>query len=231
MRTRARGRCCLAATALGAECAQSAHFFLFLECKEDVIMKIYDITQPLFECVVFPGDPAPQKQTLMEVSKGEVCNLTAFSMCAHNGTHVDAPYHFLDEGKKLDELPLETWIGEVFVADHEGDVTEEDAKAMLARSGGAKRLLVKGKSVITSQAAKVFAQAGLLLVGNESQTVGPEDAPKEVHLILLGAGMALLEGVRLEKVPEGNYLLHAAPLNLGAVDGAPCRAVLLEMEK
>ena len=134
------------------------------------------------------------------------------------------------EGKKLNALPLETWIGEVFVADHEGDVTKEDAESMLVRSGGAKRILVKGKSVITSQAAKVFAQAGLLLVGNESQTVGPEEAPKEVHLILLGAGMALLEGVRLEKVPEGNYLLNAAPLNLGAVDGAPCRAVLIEME-
>ena len=134
-------------------------------------MKIYDITQPLFACVVFPGDPAPQKQTLMEVDKGDVCNLTAFSMCAHNGTHVDAPYHFLNDGKKLDELPLETWIGEVFVADHEGDVTKEDAEAMLARSGGAKRLLVKGKSVITSQAAKVFAQAGLLLVVKAWQAV------------------------------------------------------------
>ena len=193
-------------------------------------MKIYDITQPLFECVVFPGDPAPCKQNLMEVGKGDVCNLTAFSMCAHNGTHVDAPYHFLDEGKKLNELPLKTWIGEVFVADHEGDVTKEDAEAMLARSGGAQRLLVKGRSVITSQAASVFAQAGLLLIGNESQTVGPENAPKEVHLILLGAGMALLEGVRLAEVPEGTYLLNAAPLNLGAVDGAPCRAVLMKME-
>ena len=193
-------------------------------------MKIYDITQPLFESVVFPGDPAPQKETLLQISKGDACNLTALSMCAHNGTHVDAPYHFVNEGKTLCEMPLETWIGEVFVADHEGDVTEEDAKAILARSGGAERILIKGKSVVTEAAAKVFADAKLRLVGNESQTVGPEDGPRAVHLILLGAGVALLEGVRLEKVPEGTYFLNAAPINLGAVDGAPCRAVLLELD-
>lgn len=193
-------------------------------------MKIYDITQPLFESVVFPGDPAPQKETLLQISKGDACNLTALSMCAHNGTHVDAPYHFVNEGKTLCEMPLETWIGEVFVADHEGDVTEEDAKAILARSHGAERILIKGKSVVTEAAAKVFADAKLRLVGNESQTVGPEDGPRAVHLILLGAGVALLEGVRLEKVPEGTYFLNAAPINLGAVDGAPCRAVLLELD-
>ena len=193
-------------------------------------MKIYDITQPLFESVVFPGDPAPQKETLLQISKGDACNLTALSMCAHNGTYVDAPYHFVNEGKTLCEMPLETWIGEVFVADHEGDVTEEDAKAILARSHGAERILIKGKSVVTEAAAKVFADAKLRLVGNESQTVGPEDGPRAVHLILLGAGVALLEGVRLEKVPEGTYFLNAAPINLGAVDGAPCRAVLLELD-
>lgn len=191
-------------------------------------MKIYDITQPLFECVVFPGDPAPQKETLLQVSNGDVCNLTAFSMCAHNGTHVDAPYHFLNDGKKLNELPTETWIGEVYVADHEGDVTAADAAEILKKSSGAGRLLIKGKSVITEEAAKVFADAKLLLIGNESQTVGPEDAPRAVHLILLGAGMALLEGIRLAGVPEGTYFLNAAPLNLGAVDGAPCRAVLIK---
>ena len=107
-------------------------------------------------------------------------------------------------------------------------MTEADAKEILKRSGKTERLLIKGKSVITEEAAKVFADARLRLIGNESQTVGPEDAPKAVHLILLGAGMALLEGVRLEAVPEGIYMLHAAPINLGKVDGAPCRAVLIE---
>ena len=68
----------------------------------------------------------------------------------------------------------------------------------------------------------------MLLLGNESQTVGPVDAPMAVHLTLLGAGVILLEGVRLEKVPEGIYLLNAAPLNLAGVEGSPCRAMLID---
>ena len=74
----------------------------------------------------------------------------------------------------------------------------------------------------------MFAAAELLLLGNESQTVGPEDAPMEVHLILLGARVILLEGIRLAEVPEGVYFLNAAPLNLSGADGSPCRAVLVE---
>ena len=75
--------------------------------------------------------------------------------------------------------------------------------------------------------ARAFADARVLLFGNESQTVGPEDAPMEVHLILLGAEAVLLEGIRLADVPEGVYLLNAAPLNLSGAEGAPCRALLI----
>ena len=67
------------------------------------------------------------------------------------------------------------------------------------------------------------------LVGNESQTVGPEEAPKAVHLTMLSAEIVLLEGIRLKDVPEGVYMLNAAPLNLGGADGAPCRAVLISL--
>ena len=88
---------------------------------------------------------------------------------------------------------------------------------------------MKGKAVVTEDAAKVFAEAGLLLYGNESQTVGPEDAPMAVHLIMLGAEIVLLEGIRLGEVDEGTYLLNCAPLNLGGSDGAPCRAILMSM--
>ena len=72
----------------------------------------------------------------------------------------------------------------------------------------------------------MFRAHGVKLVGNESQTVGPEDAPKEVHMILLGSGAGLLEGIRLARISEGKYFLMAQPLNLGGCDGAPCRAVL-----
>lgn len=213
-------------------------------------MKIYDISQEVFNCTVFPGDPQPKREVMMKIADGAICNLTALSMCAHNGTHVDAPYHFLDDGKTIDQVNLEHFIGWAFVAEHEGEVSAEDAKRILEKAHAAavakesatagtglsgemleapKRILIKGKSVVTLEAAEVFAEAGILLLGNESQTVGPEDAPMQVHLKLLGAQVVLLEGVRLGAVPEGVYLLHAAPINLGGADGAPCRATLMEV--
>ncbi|MCR5716262.1 MAG: cyclase family protein [Lachnospiraceae bacterium] len=216
-------------------------------------MKIYDISQEVFGCVVFPGDPAPERIALKRIGNGDVCNLTALSMCAHNGTHVDAPYHFIKDGKTIDEVSLDRWIGYAYVAAHHGPVSAQDAEEMLRRakeaaqgyrdahrageagtSGAAcdahLRILMKGKAYLTNEAAEVFAAHRILLFGNESQTVGPEDAPRQVHLTLLGAQVVLLEGIRLEEVPEGVYFLQAAPINLGGADGAPCRATLIDWE-
>lgn len=191
---------------------------------------IIDITQELFSCKVFPGDPAPQRQVLGSMAKGDLYNLTAFSMCAHNGTHVDAPAHFIADGRTLDQLPPEVFVGDCYVARHAGEVTAQDMRKILekARAAGAeKRILVAGKATLTAEAARLLAAEKPLLYGNESQTVGPENAPMEVHKILLGADVALLEGVVLSAVEEGRYFLSAAPLNLGGCEGAPCRAVLV----
>ena len=193
-------------------------------------MKIYDISQEVFSCQVYPGDPAPERKILSAMEKGDLYNLTAFSMCAHNGTHIDAPFHFLNDGKTVDQLPLETFVGESYVARHEGDVTAADAQAILKKANGIQRILLAGKLTVTAEAAQVFADSGILLLGNESQTVGPENAPMQVHLILLGKGIVLLEGIVLKNVLEGRYFLSAAPLNLGGADGAPCRAYLIQTE-
>ena len=190
-------------------------------------MKFYDITQELFSCAVYPGDPAPERTVLGSTTAGDLYNLTALSLCAHNGTHIDAPFHFLHDGKTVDELELDVFVGDCFVARHEGDVTAADAEEILRKAAGAERILIAGRATVTEAAARVFASGGILLLGNESQTVGPEDAPMQVHLILLGSGIALLEGVVLEDVPEGQYFLSAAPLKLGGADGAPCRAYLI----
>lgn len=192
-------------------------------------MKIYDISQEVFSCAVYPGDPEPQKHTLSATEDGSLYNLTAFYMCAHNGTHIDAPFHFLSKGRTVDQMDLSVFVGDCYVARHTGDVTAGDAQAILKRAAGAGRILIAGKATVTAEAADVFAASGILLIGNESQTVGPEDAPMQVHLILLGKGIALLEGVVLKDVPEGRYFLSAAPLNLAGADGAPCRAILVEM--
>ena len=192
-------------------------------------MRFFDISQEIFTCAVYPGDPAPAREVLASLDAGDVINLTAFSMCAHNGTHVDAPAHFIADGDTVDKLPLAKTVGMACVISHTGDVTAEHAMQMLTLAGNCKKLLVKGDATLTLQAAHVLAEAGIDLYGNESQTVGPESAPMAVHLCLLGAGVVLLEGIRLASVPDGTYLLCAAPLNLGGADGAPCRAVLIDL--
>ena len=194
-------------------------------------MKIYDISQELFGCAVYPGDPQPERFVTLSIKNGDVCNLTAFKMCAHNGTHVDAPFHFYADGKTIDQVDLDRFIGWAYVAERDGDISADDAKNILKAANGCERILVKGKAVVTKEAAQVFSKARIKLFGNESQTVGPLDAPKEVHLIMLGAEIVLLEGIRLEKVPVGKYFLNAVPLNLGGADGSPCRATLLEMQE
>ncbi len=198
-------------------------------------VKIYDISQEVFGCAVYPGDPHPKREIILKISEGAVCNLSAFSMCAHNGTHVDAPLHFLDGGKSVDRVDLDQFIGYAWVTAHEGPLLAADAQRILEAAAqrdarAAERILVKGRAVVTAEAAQVFADHKIKLFGNESQTVGPEEAPMEVHLIMLGAGIVLLEGIRLAAVEEGVYLLHAAPLNLGGAEGAPCRATLISTD-
>ena len=194
-------------------------------------MKIYDISQEVFSCAVYPGDPKPEKQTVYSTGAGDLYNLSFFAMCAHNGTHVDAPFHFLHDGKTVDQIDLSHFVGDCFVARHEGDVTAADAENILKKADGAERILIAGNATVTIEAAEVFAAGGIKLLGNEGQTVGPENAPMQVHLILLRREIALLEGIVLQGIPEGQYFLCAAPLNLGGADGAPCRAYLIDLEK
>lgn len=190
-------------------------------------MKIYDISQEIFSCRVYPGDPKPERKILCTIEGGELYNLTAFSMCAHNGTHIDAPFHFFDEGKTVSQMELDTFVGDCYVARHNGDVTAADAAEILQKAGNLPRILIAGHATVTAGAAEIFAAAGICLLGNESQTVGPENAPMQVHKILLQRNIAILEGVVLTDVPQGRYFLSAAPLCLAGADGAPCRAYLI----
>ncbi len=194
-------------------------------------MKIYDISQEILSCTVYPGDPQPQRDILQDMNTGAVYNLSAFQMCAHNGTHIDAPAHFIKDGKTIDMMPIEAFVGMTYVAEHDGIVSAQDASSILEKAKktdteASRRILIKGNAEVSVEAAEVFARADLLLLGNESQSVGPTDAPMAVHKTLLSRDIVLLEGVRLSDVPEGVYMLHAAPLHIAGAEGSPCRATL-----
>lgn len=167
------------------------------------------------------------------MDSGDLYNLSEFSMCAHNGTHVDAPLHFIKGADPVDKLDLETVVGKSYVAGFEGVLGRADAENILREARGigadaARRILIRGDATVTDEAAEAFADACILLIGVESQSVGPIDAPMNAHRILLGAGTILLEGLRLDGVPCGEYLLCAAPLKLSGLEGAPCRAILIK---
>ena len=194
-------------------------------------MKIIDISQEVLSCKVYEGDPCPAAERLMDMQKGELYNLSSFSMCAHNGTHIDAPSHFLRDGKTVEQISLEHFVGECYVAKHCGDILSTDAREILERAknhGADKHILIKGNATVTEDAARVFAQAKILLLGNESQSVGPIDSPMQVHKILLSENIVLLEGIVLDNAQEGRYILNCAPLNIKGFEGSPCRAILIE---
>lgn len=191
-------------------------------------MKIYDITQELFTGKVYPGDPAPSFNRVLKISEGAPCNLTELRLGAHNATHMDAPYHFYDNGITMEQLDLYRCIGPCTVASLSGRSPEVIADLL---KNSKKRLLIKGETIVSLDIAKLLNFYGIVLVGVEGQSVGPVDAPIPVHLELLKKEVVILEGLVLQNVPEGEYFLSAAPIKLGGSDGAPCRAVLLDFDE
>ena len=192
---------------------------------------IIDISQEITKCKVYGDDPAPCVLKLSNMEDGEIYNLSLFSMCAHNGTHVDAPKHFIKDGKTIDEIPLEYFVGECYVFERSGILGEKEATEIMdiaMKNKTYERILLKGDCVVSKEAALVFKNSCIKLIGNESQSVGPIDSPMEVHMILLSSNIVLLEGIVLDNVSEGKYFLCSQPLNFKGIEGSPCRAILIK---
>ncbi len=187
-------------------------------------MRMIDISQELFSCHVYPGDTPPAFELVKTVERDKY-NLTNISMCVHNGTHIDAPCHFIAGGKAVDELDLSMFYGKCTVAKFSGVIGEEIGPVLETCH---ERLLLKGDCEISGTAAELIANSHVRLIGVESQSVGKADAPMSVHLVLLGKGIIPLEGLNLSAVEPGNYTLSAFPLKMKGADGSPVRAVLIE---
>lgn len=217
-------------------------------------MKIYDISQEVFSCNVYPGDDAPQMQPVRRMDNGDTYNLTNLSMCVHSGTHIDAPFHFFNDGATVEKIPLDKMVGYCFVADFSGILTVQDVHNIVKQAKNSaicsnqkdvfatteqsqrsatddcwQRILFKGDVVMTQQSAQALADLGVQLVGTTEQTFGTEQTLAKIHKTLLSAQVVMLEGVRLQHVPQGRYLLCAQPLCLAGCDGSPTRAILIEM--
>lgn len=179
-------------------------------------MKIIDISQSLLSCNVYPGDKAPCTKQVKNIQEHKY-NLTEISMSVHSGTHVDTPLHFIENGDDIDSFSLEIFYGKCLVTKWLENIPKS-----------CERLLIKGDYVITAEDAKEIVKSDVKLIGVESQSVGPAKTPMEVHKILLGDGIVLLEGLVLGHVKTGEYILSAMPLSITNCDGAPVRAVLIK---
>ncbi|MDR3271211.1 MAG: cyclase family protein [Peptococcaceae bacterium] len=190
------------------------------------MMKIIDISQEVFSGRVYPGDRSPSRKQVKTIARDHY-NLSDIHLCVHNGTHIDAPRHFLAAGQTVDQLPLELFYGTCTVAQFSGMINERSITPVLAVCH--ERLLLQGDCEISDGAAQALADSQVKLVGVESQSVGNPDAPLSVHLTLLAADVILLEGLRLSDVAPGEYMLAAFPLKLADTEGSPVRAVLIEL--
>lgn len=196
-------------------------------------MKIIDISQEVLSCAVYPGDPVPRCEQLQSMDAGALYNLSSLSMCVHNGTHIDAPAHFFADGKTVEQLDLSACVGRCYVSHHGGLLSDTEAEGILADAralGCHERILLADDCTVTLGAAEVFVRGGVRLIGVDTQSVGPADAPMAVHKCLLGAEVVLLEGLVLSHVKGGSSTLCAAPLNIAGCEGTPCRAILLYEE-
>jgi len=189
-------------------------------------MNIYDISQEVFSSSIFPGDTVPSYEKIKKMEAGDSYNLSDLQMCVHNGTHIDAPAHYISGGKTIDEIELSRCIGPASVIEFEGIIIADHIRKKVVHND--KRILFKGHGILTLDAASELNKLGIVLVGTESQTIGNEENCQAIHLDLLKKDVVILEGLVLKDVPEGTYFLFAAPLKLGGLEGAPCRAILMD---
>jgi arylformamidase len=204
--------------------------------------KFFDLTVPLSDQLpAFPGDPPFRAEPAARIADGQACNVTRITLGTHTGTHVDAPYHFLENGARVDELPLEILTGKARVISVPAREAVDRAHLEALDLRDDLRLLVKTRNSgqlrqpefrpdfvhLTPEGASYLVQVGIKLVGWDCLSLekfGRRDYP--AHHTLLGAGVVIVEGLDLSQVEPGEYELTCLPLKVAGGDGAPARVVL-----
>lgn len=199
------------------------------------------------DLLVWPGNPGVMITPTSRISRGDTSNVSEIRLGSHTGTHVDPPYHFLDEGATADELPLDAMMGEATVADLSGTAGPigPDELDDLSLPGEVTRLLLRTDNsslwatgpgafpdtyvCLSPEGARWVVDNGIRLIGIDFLSIEVRGAPGHpTHRTLLEAGVVILEGLDLSGVEPGEYTLVCFPLKIAGGDGAPTRAVLLE---
>ncbi|HCS38222.1 MAG TPA: cyclase [Anaerolineaceae bacterium] len=210
-------------------------------------MKLFDVSLTIREgMAVWPGEPAVVLNRRTKIEEGAHANVSFLSFGAHTGTHVDAPFHFIADGSKVDEMPLEALVGPAQVVEVPDSVKVITAEVIagLKISDEPKRLLFKTSNsrywdLVTNEfqpgfvgidlgASEELVKRGMILVGIDYISVSPYKISKPTHDELLGAHMIIIEGLDLRKVQAGFYTLYCLPLKLHGADGAPARVILTQ---
>lgn len=194
-------------------------------------MLLYDISGDIMKAQVYEGDPVPQHNYIKSIEAGDEYNLSEFSMCSHNSTHIDAPFHFDPDGAKIGDMRLSTFYGKCTVVTIKGILTGEDMEKLLPYCK--KRLILHGdgEAYISQSAAVVIADSPVVLVGTDGISLSTTFDEVRVHLEFARKGIAILEGLDLRGIRDGEYTLCAFPIKLSDSEAAPCRAILMEQEK
>ncbi len=204
-------------------------------------MKIYDISMTITpDMPVYKG--RKKKKPMMSADSDFITGTayeTRLTMNLHTGTHIDAPLHFIEGGGTIDQIPLDKVVTRCRVLDltHVMDgISAGDLKSKTIREGDFVLLksrnsfenLLEGDFVyLDGSGAEYLKDKRIAGVGSDSLGIERAQPAHETHKALLGAGIVILEGLRLADVPEGEYLLVAAPVKIQA-EGAPARALLIE---
>ena len=209
--------------------------------------RVFDVTVPVSaDLPVWPGDPAVVVEPVARIARGDVANVSRVALSSHAGTHVDAPWHFVDGAPTLEEIPAERWIGPcvvVRVPDDARLVEPDHLDAKVPR--GVERLLIRTANssrwrsgrpgfdreyvALSPAAARWVVERGIRLVGIDALSIDPfDDATYAAHRILLGHGVLVIEALNLAEIEPGAYGLLCLPLRLTAGDGAPARVLLVE---
>ena len=211
-------------------------------------MKIYDITVPISDSVpIYEGDPKARIDICLSIANGDNANVSQMCFGVHTATHVDAPNHFIDGTRRVNQLDLDKLIGNCRVIGVDDSVTAIEPQH-LGNLANVERVLFKTRNsafwnepekgfrtdftYISPEAAIVLAESGVKLVGIDYLSVeqfGSKDF--KTHITLLEKEVVILEGADLRGVEPGDYELICLPLKYtgGAGDGAPARTILREL--